>query len=568
MHTRDYPCALSTLYARHHTSMYDCADCAATTRKFANQITHLNGKIKNLEDKVIDLTKKLAILESQQTFSTGDVFPQPLQGFHGESQYVHAKELELPKFAGYLSDLIANFPILNHVMDLCTSSSHQRKLNAKDTHDEWIVWSGFYRSFIADTFLRSRFPKSVMRTNLALGLFFTLVKIPDPAWRILERLRIVTSRDTIEKYVNAHPKIEISQLLCLIFSFDNCDFWKKVTHMRTCNQSEMIHVINAFLMHFRGCASMPVDELYEELDAAWFGDYIQGNGESVQDLANLCLQRLIEHSKDSPLRFAYRGTQSYVLKSNFTILPSEFGKSTKSRADVESTLANFHTIYIQGTTRTWAFVSGDEQVYAQIYNLKRSYPDKYGWMIPVPGEFHWTWHVLKGIFHVWGTYLLVPFSRILGLTKLDLDAKVFHMAEDILQQITFAILSIMREMMRIMGCDTAISLMHRVKGNSQVYELLYACIYYFAPYFVMRSSIKWSKSEMILEFWRYWLHMFIDDNKYKYAIVTLRFLHTMKSLNHEIAMLYSKNRVLSMSGDAGTGMPVDAFNELVRFFQI
>jgi hypothetical protein len=133
---------------------------------------------------------------------------------------------------------------------------------------------------------------------------------------------------------------------------------------------------------------MPINELYEEVDSSWFGKYIQRNDKSVQKLVNLYFQRLIEHPTDSSLRFTYWGTQLYMITLNFTILPTVFRKSTKKLEDVKSTLANFHNIYILGTTHTWAFVSGDEQVYAQIYNLKRAYPDKYGWMIPVPGEFH------------------------------------------------------------------------------------------------------------------------------------------------------------------------------------
>ena len=126
-----------------------------------------------------------------------------------DSQYCNAKDLHLPKFADYLEDLCAKYPILVPVLELFTFQSHNRKLKAHNTLTEWKIWSGFYRSYLADTFFRSRYPKSVMRTNLALGLYFTLVKIPDPAWRILEHLRIVTSRETIENYVNSHPHIDI-----------------------------------------------------------------------------------------------------------------------------------------------------------------------------------------------------------------------------------------------------------------------------------------------------------------------------------------------------------------------
>jgi hypothetical protein len=253
--------------------MFECENCKENSRKYSNKITHLLGKIRNLEEKVVELTKKCELLYKHQVYSIENLHESPLNRFEIESQYCNTKELHLPKFADYLEQLSAKFPILGPVLDLFTSQSHQRKLKAHNTTTEWKIWSGFYRSYLADTFFRSRYPKSVMRT-LALGLYFTLVKIPDPAWRILERLRIVTSRETIKTYVNSHPCIDISQLMCLTVSFDNCDFWKKVTHMRTCNQSEMIHVINWFTINFRGPASMPVDELYEGVDAAWFGEWV------------------------------------------------------------------------------------------------------------------------------------------------------------------------------------------------------------------------------------------------------------------------------------------------------
>ena len=157
----------------------------------------------------------------------------------------------------------------------------------------------------------------------------------------------------------------------------------------------------------------------------------------------------------------------------------------------------------------------------------------------------------------------VPFSHVLGLNKLDLEAKVFYMAEDIIQQIMLSILTVMHEMMRIMNIKTPIELMYWVKLNSHMYELLYACIYYFTPYFMMRSAIKWAKNEIVMEFWHYWLHLFIRTNKYKYAILFLHFMHTMKAFNPEIAQFLAQNRVFSFSGVEGSGMPIDVFNELV-----
>ena len=51
----------------------------------------------------------------------------------------------------------------------------------------------------------------------------------------------------------------------------------------------MVHVINWFIINVRSPASMPVGELYEGVDAAWFGEWVQNNDRDVQMFANLCL---------------------------------------------------------------------------------------------------------------------------------------------------------------------------------------------------------------------------------------------------------------------------------------
>ena len=44
---------------------------------------------------------------------------------------------------------------------------------------------------------------------------------------------------------------------------------------------------------------------------------------------NLCLNQLIHHPPEIPLRFTYKNSTSYTKKSDFTVLPTEFDASTK-----------------------------------------------------------------------------------------------------------------------------------------------------------------------------------------------------------------------------------------------
>ena len=120
-------------------NMYDCENCAENARKHSNQITHLNGKIRNLEEKVIELTKKCQLLYKHQSYSLQNVHESPMNMFEIDSQYCNAKDLHLPKFADYLEDLRAKYPILVPVLELFTSQSHNRKLKAHNTPTEWKI---------------------------------------------------------------------------------------------------------------------------------------------------------------------------------------------------------------------------------------------------------------------------------------------------------------------------------------------------------------------------------------------------------------------------------------------
>lgn len=321
-------------------------------------------------------------------------------------------------------------------------------------------------------------------------------------------------------------------------------------------------------MLIRGPSKAPVETLLQPVDPVFFGHWIQNRADDVVLLANTCLTRLIKHPPSIPLKFAYTNSNSYVCKSDFIILPPEFDQTTKFRVDVVRTLANFHKEFIEPTGRTWAFCSGDQQTYAHLIAIKSQFPEKYKWVIPIVGEWHWTWHVLKGIFIVWGKYLILPLSQHLGLNKVDLEANNFHYAESILQTITIACLKYMRFLMRIYNEKVPISLMHRLKPNSRVYELLYATIYYFGPYFIMRSALKFAKTEIIMQMWRYWLPLFVLTNKYNYAILTLRFTYMLHSFSEELADVFYQIRAFSFTGDAGSGIPIDGFNELVRILYI
>ena len=163
----------------------------------------------------------------------------------------------------------------------------------------------------------------------------------------------------------------------------------------------------------------------------------------------------------------------------------------------------------------------------------------------------------------------MPLSQYLGFSTLDLDVNNFHHAEDFLEIATIAIsdwinkcVQEYRKVKKNPGL-TVLQWLHKIKCNQPAYELAYACIHYFVPYWVTRGSLKWNKHEDYNALWRHWLHLFTATNKKHYAILTIRFLWIMNSLHPKVVELYNKYRVLSFTGEPGTGIPIDGVNELV-----
>ena len=69
----------------------------------------------------------------------------------------------------------------------------------------------------------------------------------------------------------------------------------------------------------------------------------------------------------------------------------------------------------------YVFVIGDEQTYDRMIKMKPASPRQYLWLIPIPGEFHVTGHILHCLYRLWWMHLLHPFSIILQRERIKMD---------------------------------------------------------------------------------------------------------------------------------------------------
>ena len=262
-------------------------------------------------------------------------------------------------------------------------------------------------------------------------------------------------------------------------------------------------------------------------------------------------------------KFTVHDEVSYSKKSSFVILKPVLDCNVSTYADVARVLDLFWEQHIATSERTFSFVSVDQACFARVWGLKKQFPTKYSWAIPVPGEWHWCWHILQGIYKIWGTSMFLPLSRVLNYSTFDVSARNFHYAEDFLQMVSLALMRIVSELMLFHATQSPTELLTMYAANSHVFELIHLFIYYICPYWVTRGAVKSGNAQIINDMWKYWLHLFIATGKRNYTQLTIRFTWCLQSLHPEIVELYNSNRVFSFSGNDHTGIPYDGVNELV-----
>lgn len=474
----------------------------------------------------------------------------------------HPSHFNLDYFKVYFASMFTTFPFISFLMDLFLPISYLRKIRARATTAKWLKKAALIRTFIVDIYWKTRNPKFIPLTQLYLSIILISSGISNTGWRILQCLRIIVDKKTLKSYLLSYSFNLKSKASLIFYSLDNCDFYNHVTHVRGDNRSQIYHIVNHIIYECPENAILDTCFLYESPNRNDFGAWIQSSGHDVIQFTNQNYLHFTLGNTNAPLKYILSYTNiSNIRKSQYIILTPELNISTAKTDDIIYLLDDFYAKYIQTAQRKFCFISGDQQTYSHLWKLRKAEPDYYGWLIPLPGEWHWTWHITKGIFKIFGKTFLLPFSKVLLFKNLDLEANNWHYAEDILEIITMAIFLWLKKY--VPDVRDVVGFMHRCKRHKQLYEIIYLFVYYLVPYWITRSSIKYNMPDH-LELWRYWIHLFIAANKYHYAIISLRHLWILKSLDPEVLASYFANRVYSSDGERGTGVALDAKLEMTN----
>lgn len=89
--------------------------------------------------------------------------------------------------------------------------------------------------------------------------------------------------------------------------------------------------------------------------------------------------------------------------------------------------------------RTRAVVAGDQETFNNMHKAKAKFPEKYGWVLPWVGDWHFLEHTLDAIFRKWGGFGLYKLARASGCYDKKLEGKSYHKRHFVLVSILEAV---------------------------------------------------------------------------------------------------------------------------------
>ena len=98
--------------------------------------------------------------------------------------------------------------------------------------------------------------------------------------------------------------------------------------------------------------------------------------------------------------------------------PPLYDTGTASYQDVRRILARIHDYHIKCLGQRIVLVVGDHQTYDRMLKLKiNSTSNEYSWLVSLPGELHFKWHVTLALHRLWWKRLAGWFCATAGMIE-------------------------------------------------------------------------------------------------------------------------------------------------------
>ena len=245
---------------------YGCENCESSKDKLKKKEYEWEQKVRSISDLCSEARKQKEYwqkraISAEQKYS--DRFESDLQLDSVETDVCSPQELQVNKMREYYDSQLVKHPHLKNLIEPLFSGHFKSKERARSTNSRWQSCAGLYRAFVADVILRTKNSKAVLRTNLLLGLMIYQSDCPTSIWRLLQRLKIIPTKDTVENYMKSIPSATFSESNFIITHYDNCDIYRHVVHKYTGHLSEYLHMVSRLVWEIPRVIDVFIEDIFK-----------------------------------------------------------------------------------------------------------------------------------------------------------------------------------------------------------------------------------------------------------------------------------------------------------------
>ena len=377
--------------------VYNCENCDDFHAKWSSlqeergalvaQIKKKNEKIVILSDSV-EFWKKKALSAEVELMKCrcNDLLSLVAVG----SAVCAPTDLEFDKFGSYCEEILQKQPDLESTTEPLFSKSFKDVYNKKQ-NSHWFAWASFYKAFIFDAIIRSKNPKTVLWTNLALGIALYRCKVPEYAWRLLQKLKILPCVQYVENYLSLLPEPAFSDKNFLFFNYDNFEIHNHVTKRTSDHCSVMRHYVSRMVYNIPKEIHVEVTQVYKRYNnenAVKFARFLVPDYSSLCKLANNAVEYIHNAREFGGFKNCLKNEGERLPKVDLTVLPSEIDRQTISYDDIVAIVRKLWDEYAKPLDMKVALFGGDWQTFTCMYNMMIKDLHAMGYCILFPGEWH------------------------------------------------------------------------------------------------------------------------------------------------------------------------------------
>ena len=148
-------------------------------------------------------------------------------------------------------------------------------------------------------------------------------------------------------------------------------------------------IIHRYIVEIPSAIAVTSEQLWQPLNRVDFGNWLQSNSTTMVAFIHSAFTAFTNCRPASSLKCLYQDQlENNAHFSDVTFLKPLFNLQTLSYEDILVVVDDFYKKYIEPAGRQFAVTVGDFQVWEKLFLLHVADPEKFKWMIPMPGEWH------------------------------------------------------------------------------------------------------------------------------------------------------------------------------------